>query len=170
MRIYTHYFKSFIGTRAIIITQPQITGVSKKVRKEALPVFYGCCNFAIHTMEIANSPGSPFYPQQTNRLLELATPNQFGRIQHITVRLDFEGCEVELKIDVSNKRTPVKVFHLLKYPYPTHLPAAQSDYMSSELGTLVSGIVARQGVSKLQEGDLKQVHQIVRSILMQRGG
>jgi hypothetical protein len=85
------------------------------------------------------------------------------------MRLGFRGCEVELTIDISNKRTPVKVFHLLKYPNPTHLSAVQSDYMSSELGTLVNGIVAREGVSKLQEVDLKKMHKIVRRILMPRG-
>lgn len=119
-------------------------------------------------MGIASSPGSPIYHQQTERLLELATPDRFGWIQRITMRLDFEGCGIELTIDISNKRLPIKVSHLLKYPHPTHLSAAKSDYISSQLGTLVNGIIVREGVSKLQEGDLKQVHQIVRSIFMQR--
>lgn len=85
------------------------------------------------------------------------------------MRLGFQGCDVELTVDINNKRTPVKVSHFLMYPNPRHLSAAKSDYMSSQLGTLANRIVAREGVSKLQEGDLKQMHKIVCSILMPGG-
>ena len=169
LRIYSHYFRSFIGTRANIISQPPITGVSQDIRKESLPVFYGLCDFTMRTMDLPSSPGNSVYDQQTDRLLKIAAAEQFGWVQHITMRLDFEGCEIELTVDISNKRTPVKVFHLLKLSNPTHLSEAQSNFMSSKIVTLVNGIVAREGVSKLQNGDLEGMHEIVRSILVQRG-
>lgn len=164
LRIYTHYFNSFIGTRANIISQPPITGASQQVREESLPVFYGCCDFEIHTMDTVNNPGTSFYKPQTARLLQLAS-DHLGWMQHITLRLDLVGCEVELTVEVNNKQTPVKVLHLLK-GYHIHSSQKQRERMSSELGTLISGIVAREGGSKLQEGDLKRMHEVVRNILV----
>ena len=118
-------------------------------------------------MDIANSPGYSFYKQQTARLLHFAA-DHFGWIQHITMCLDFAGCEVELTVEINSKRTPIKVFHLLK-GHHIHSSQKQRERMSSELGTLISGIVAREGGSKLQEGDLKRMHEIVRNILLKTG-
>lgn len=167
VRIYTHYFNSFIGTRASIVSQPPITGASQQIRKESLPVFYGCCNFQIHTMVSVNSLGNSCYKPQTARLVRLAA-DHFGWIQHITMRLDLIGCEVELKIEINNKRTPIKVSHLLKGSL-IHSSQKQRERVSLELGLLVSDIVAREGGSKVQGGDLKWMHQIVRNILIPRG-
>lgn len=167
LRIYNHYFKSFIGTRANVISQPPITGASQQIRKESLPIFYGCCDFEVHTMDTVNNPGTSFYKPQTARLLQLAS-DHLGWMQHITLRLDLVGCEVELTIEINNKRAPVKVLHLLK-DHHIHSSQKQRERMSSELGTLVSGIVAREGGSKLQESDLKQMHEIVRNILLETG-
>lgn len=44
LQVYTHHFKSFAGTSAKIVSQPPITGVSRQIREESLPAFYGCCN------------------------------------------------------------------------------------------------------------------------------
>lgn len=159
LKIYTLYFKSFIGTRAYIESQPPITGVSKAIRHESLSAFYGCCNFRLDINDVTITRGLLICSPETDRFLERTTADHFGLIRVIDVHFHYGTSETRLHIDLCNKITPVKAVHQRHCTYPSR---SLSEQTLSDLRGLVLDIAAREGDAKLRKDDLKDLHEILR--------
>lgn len=166
LQIYNHHFNSFAGTPANVISQPPITGVSRQVREESLPAFYGCFIFEVIMTSSEYSSGPLSYSGRTIRLLQRTTAEQFGWIRRINVEFIMSpwSDSLRLEIDICNKRTPVKV-SCSSSMYPlAFTPECEYD-LTSELGEVIRAIAARQKASKLRKDDLDHLREKTWSII-----
>ena len=89
--VFSHYFNSFsepihdlrYSAGPDLRCQPPITCISRIIREESLPLFYGSFDFAVNIFD--DHPGRDFMTCSglTQRLLQLTTADQFGWIRHI---------------------------------------------------------------------------------------
>jgi hypothetical protein len=168
LQIYTHYFNSFAETRAYIVSQPPITGVSQGIRKESLPVFYRCCTFNIDVGNSFLSLERMSHSDHTHRLLQRTTTEQMGWIRNVNLNIDIASTCVDLRIDLDDKLAPVKKCHITFMRSVPLTPKAVAQ-LSLELGEMVQIIATREGDAKLQKGDVKELRDKVRSISFNRG-
>jgi hypothetical protein len=166
LQIYTHHFKSFAGTSAKIVSQPPITGVSRQIREESLPVFYGCCNFEVSITSFEDLSGHLLHSGRPSRLLQRTTSEQFGWIRNINVDFNISASRVWLELDLCNKRNPVKISRTSSVYFRVFTPECVND-LTSELDSLVRAIAAPQRASKLQKSDLDQLRGKARAIINQ---
>jgi len=171
--IFSYYFNSFVESDSPHLNcQPPITLVSRTIRQESLPLFYGCQNLGFDVFDLLRLPGSESislsYSTRTRQLLQHTTAEQFGWIRYLSVSSKMSDCDVGLAIDLCNKRVPVEVFYHL-CSARGFLPHTQecADHLLSELNTFVRAIAAREGACKLRKSDLNQLHETVRYILTQ---
>ena len=160
VQIYTHYFKSFVGTRANIQTQPPITGACQLVRQESLPVFYSTCKFRLDIKNVSIIRRLLDCTPQADNFLQLTTADHFGLIRTIDIVFHFPSVSVELFIDLGNSTTPVEIRRPHGGPVGTWMKRSLL-----ELHTHVVSILSRQSDLKLRKTDLERLHEIVRSNL-----
>ena len=165
VQIYTHYFKSFVGTRANNQTRPPITGACRLVRQESLPAFYAHCKFRLdmHNETIVSRQLS--CTPQTRLFLLRTSDSQFGWIRTIDIVFHFRNLLVELFIDLGNETTPVEI-HCPRIKSPSAPPVEPWEERSLlALHTYIVDISSREGDQKFRKTDLQQLLGMVRSSL-----
>ena len=162
LQIYTHHFNSF-PAHANIVVQPPLTAVSKSIRAESLPVFYASCKFNVYIFI-----SGLMHPNRADQLLQHLVAEHFGWIRKINMSLCVWSNDIELSIDLCDARNPVKYsYRSLSGSAAACITQQCRDDLSSELNTFFGVAVAREGVVKLQQDELKQVPEILRRIFAQ---
>jgi len=169
-RIYTEYFNTY-DEDDNPKCQPPISYASRIVRREALPLLYECCAFALRTDHVHLPFDKPITdvlsPRSAAFIKSLSAPS-LGYIRHL--RLDFFGCDIRLKLDAHDQNDPVSI----ETPYVVHLECnsdqaqyARREQMLSDLRALALDVAAREGPLKLRKEDLERMYEIVRIAFVQ---
>jgi hypothetical protein len=168
--VFSYYFNSFDDPPRYLVPrcQPPITHVSRTVRRESLPIFYGRFNFRIISAACSLAHKPMWYHLHTEELLQRTTPKHLSWLRTITLDLRLVSCQLILEIDVCNRSTPVKITRCGRKD--TDLPHPTQEILShllSELESFIRNIAAREGDCKLQMSDLTQLQEKARSMIDQ---
>ena len=174
-RIYTEYFNTY-NEDDNPKCQPPISCTSRIVPREALPLFYECCLFSIRAATGIRKELKPIGDGQniidvvssrSAAFMKSISAHNLGRLRWL--RLNFLGCEVQLKLYAENQKDPVVITTPYRIDLECDRDQAQNERrerMMSEVRAIALEVAAREGPLELREGDLERMYEIVRIALV----
>lgn len=160
--IYDLHFK-YINTRSLGSSkyQPPITLVSRQIRHESLPLFYKCSEFTVSTSNNLNVQQSfnKALGTRARAFIGATSTQDFAHIR--MMRIIFLDLSIDLRMDLKNKETPLKMSWHCQLEYPEDYQAYQklNERLLEELHKIGSHIAAREGPLKLRKSDLELLHE-----------
>lgn len=170
-RIYTECFNTY-DEDDNPKCQPPISYTSRTVRREALPLFYGCCLFSIRAATGIRGELKPIGDGQnitdvlssrSAAFMKSVCAHNLGRLRWL--RLNILGCEPSLMLYSETKKDPI----VIETPYRVDLECNRDqaqherrERMVLEVRAIALDVAAREGPLKLREGDLERMYEIVR--------